>query len=1176
MRLSLQLAIVGTIGIVNLVTIWSDIALAQRRPIADENLPENERTIVTPEDNIRGLPGDRIDGGARRGDNLFHSFQEFSIDEGRAAYFSGPGVVNILSRVTGNNVSEILGRLGVLGDANLFLLNPNGIIFGPNASLDIRGSFVASTADSFVFENGFAFSATNPQSPPLLTVSVPIGLQYGSNSPGTIAMNQSILEVDDGRSLILAGGEITLNDSFLYTGLLQGGRIELAGIAGPGVVGITTDGGNLRLSVPDAALRADISADQSLVDVSAGGGGDIVVTARNLNILENSEFRAGIRDGLGSATAQAGDIMLDATEQITIVDSKIINEVGSLSLADSGLPRLGAIGQGGSINIQANSLALRDFAELVTGTAGQGNAGDVVVRVNESVSIEDNSGMSSIVETETVGSGGDIQIQANTFSLTNLNSYLLVATNGQGDNGDISIHANDSVFISDSQILNDVNLTGVGQGGDIQIQAGTITVIGGDGLSASTFGRGSAGDVVLQADGSVVFRDSSIQTAVETFSSFDEEFRAVGNGGDIIIQAESLSMIGTDTTLAPDRYAAALRTNTGADGNAGQILIQTDDFVSLTDSSITTSVESTGIGRGGDIDIQAESILLDGSFINARTLGEGRSGDIRLGASELIHFSGVKPGGFTSELATSTGREAIGRAGDITVSAPTIRLLDGAVINARTLNSRNGGSIFIIANTFEATGGGQVVTTSLSSGRAGNINLDVENSIFLDGSDATYFDRTAALDPQEIASAGPESGLYGSTFEGSTGQGGTVQIDTEQLIVQDNAQIALNSQGTGNAGTLEVTAQSVLLQNQGRLTTETIASEGGSIVLNGLDSLLINSDSQIIASTRTGQAGNLTINANTLELTNGGNLLVEATGDNGTAGDLTINADELNLTRSSARVNSQQGRAGNVTITADTIRLEQGRLTAESASGQGGDITLSNSDLLLLRNGSLISTTAGTAQAGGDGGNITTDADLIVAFSNEDSDIRANAFRGEGGRVEITTQGIFGIEAQERPTDRSDITASSELGVQGTVTINTPDVDPSRGLTELPAEVVDVSQQIAQTCPTSGDVAGEIGEFVITGRGGLPPNPAEILSGETMLTPLAELEAGAGAQGSQEVEEQHPLTPLVNESAAASNSTITEAQGWVVGEEGQVMLVAETPIAEPHSPALTDLQCRGS
>jgi filamentous hemagglutinin family protein len=176
-----QLKLVGSVAIVGtLLTAVGENVLAQ---IVPDNTLGAESSVVTP-DVINGIQGDRINGGATRGANLFHSFSDFNVGEGRGTYFANPiGIENILTRVTGGNSSNILGKLGVLGGANLFLLNPNGILFGANSSLDIQGSFLASTASSFTFPDGSEFRATNPQVPPLLTISVPLGLQYGSN-PG--------------------------------------------------------------------------------------------------------------------------------------------------------------------------------------------------------------------------------------------------------------------------------------------------------------------------------------------------------------------------------------------------------------------------------------------------------------------------------------------------------------------------------------------------------------------------------------------------------------------------------------------------------------------------------------------------------------------------------------------------------------------------------------------------------------------------------------------------------------------------------------------------------------------------------------------------------------------------------------------------------------------------------
>ncbi|HEY9657244.1 MAG TPA: filamentous hemagglutinin N-terminal domain-containing protein, partial [Allocoleopsis sp.] len=379
MRLFWYLAVTGA------VVLWMDDALAQRHPIADDTLG-NERSIVTPEDNIRGRPGDRIEGGARRGDNLFHSFQEFNIEARRAVYFDDPGVINILSRVTGGNVSDIQGTLGVLGDANLFLINPSGIIFGPGARLDVGGSFMATTADSFVFENGFAFSATNPQAPPFLTVSVPIGLQYGTQTPGAI-VNQGSLNVNSGQSLILAGGEITLDNGRLDARNLLGGRIELGSVSGTGTVELEQSGSILSLSIPQALARSDVRIiNGSVIDARAGDGGSISVTAQKLDILGRNLIATGIGREQGTANSQAGDIVLDATDTITVGTSLIANVVLS-----------NAIGDAGNLRITAGALIV-EGSQFQTRTLGQGDAGDVIISARNQVLFDDGTVLSRVEE----------------------------------------------------------------------------------------------------------------------------------------------------------------------------------------------------------------------------------------------------------------------------------------------------------------------------------------------------------------------------------------------------------------------------------------------------------------------------------------------------------------------------------------------------------------------------------------------------------------------------------------------------------------------------------------------------------------------------------------------------------------------------------------------------------
>jgi filamentous hemagglutinin family protein len=253
-----------------------------------------------------------IKDGNRAGENLYHSFSEFSVPTNGSAFFDNAlDVKNSISRVTGGKVSNIDGLLRANGNASLFLLNPSGIIFGPNASLNIGGSFVASTANSLEFTDGNEFSATAISSPPLLTVNVPLGLQYSSGAAG-INVQQSNLAVQPERTLALVGGNINLDGGNLTA---PSGRVEIGAVAGASNVELTSANNLLQLSFANGVERADVSLGNGAnVDVRAGGGGSIAINAQNLNMTGGSQLQAGIDSGLGSIGSQAGNIEINTTD----------------------------------------------------------------------------------------------------------------------------------------------------------------------------------------------------------------------------------------------------------------------------------------------------------------------------------------------------------------------------------------------------------------------------------------------------------------------------------------------------------------------------------------------------------------------------------------------------------------------------------------------------------------------------------------------------------------------------------------------------------------------------------------------------------------------------------------------------------------------------------------------
>ncbi|HEY9662790.1 MAG TPA: filamentous hemagglutinin N-terminal domain-containing protein, partial [Allocoleopsis sp.] len=375
----------GGLSFCTILVGFSVPAIAQVIP--DDTLG-GERSIVTRE-TIRGVDSDRIDGGSRQGRNLFHSFQQFDVQEGRGAYFSNPADVrNIFSRVTGVDRSEIMGRLGVLGDANLFFMNPNGIVFGPNSSLDVNGSFVGTTANAIQFgEQGF-FSATNPEVPSeLLTIDpsaflfnqIGIGsIENSSRAPGrdpSDSFDTFGLQVEDGHSLLLLGGNLTFDQGGLVA---FDGRIDLGAVAGTGTVGLNINGDALSLSFPDDLPRSDVTLTNGAgFLVTNTGTGSIVITAQNISVFEGSALGAGILSGQTSNGALPGNIILDAIGTITIADgSYAFNEIYS-----------DAVGSSGDVVIDAAQLTVRDGGQVGILNSGEGTAGNLVVRASGSIEL---------------------------------------------------------------------------------------------------------------------------------------------------------------------------------------------------------------------------------------------------------------------------------------------------------------------------------------------------------------------------------------------------------------------------------------------------------------------------------------------------------------------------------------------------------------------------------------------------------------------------------------------------------------------------------------------------------------------------------------------------------------------------------------------------------------------
>ena len=436
-----------------------------------------------------------ITGGIRADSNLFHSFQEFNIGTGESLYFVDSGVANIFSRVTGDRSSLILGTLGVTGDANLWLLNPQGIIFGNGATLDVNGSFVATTADEIAFGDR-VFSATPDPSEnlPLLTVNPSAFFyhQMGQNQP--IALDGVSLSVPVEENIVLLGAQ---NNSVSPGVVIEGstinapqGKIQIGAVAADGEISIDS---NFQLQFPEQIAPGDITiAEGSTIDVDGLGGGSIDIHGGELNVIDSQILSGtlGNIDGL----------------DIKIVAEKLNLERSLLTAYTQGT------GNSGNIEIDADSLK-------ITGNGIEKFQVLIERAFANSLLPDDNDILGIATSTTNLGTAGTININSNNVSITN-GGLIASAIYSEGRGGDIEISATDDIELTSSALTAFSTLNSTGDVGNLSIQANKLIVRDGSAISAGTFARGTGGNITIDAAESVeVLRTplTSFKTSLRQF-----------------------------------------------------------------------------------------------------------------------------------------------------------------------------------------------------------------------------------------------------------------------------------------------------------------------------------------------------------------------------------------------------------------------------------------------------------------------------------------------------------------------------------------------------------------------------------------------------------------------------------------------------------------------------------
>jgi filamentous hemagglutinin family protein len=638
----------------------SDLSVAQ--VVGDTTLPTEERSQVT------GNPNFQIDGGARRDGNLFHSFQSFSVPTGGSAFFNNAvDVQNIFSRVTGRSISNIDGVIRANGTANLFLLNPNGILFGAGARLNIGGSFVASTANSINFADNFQYSATNPQTTPLLTVSVPVGLQIGTN-PGSIVVqgngydlsiqvpifsplsrgtSSTGLQVPAGHTLALIGGDIELIGGTLTA---EQGRLELGSVRDGQV---SLDGG-FALSYPGVQTFGDIRlSQQALADAS--GGGLIQVQGNQVSLMDGSLLLIQ-----NQGTQVGGSIRVNAAQSLelsgTSSDGRIPSGLDSQTVG---------IESGADVAVSTRQLAIRDGATIVARSYSPARSGNVTTQASDSVQVigvsSINPSVVSAIATAAFTSGDAGDVTVSTQELTLLNGGTIGSTTfGSGRGGDVIVNALDSIKLTGQSILFSqstlqANSLGTGDAGQLTVNTSRLVIQDGGAVTTSTIGSGSAGSLTINASESI---ELSGRPPVPSLPSY----------------------VGSSAPIASDILIQAFRLPKAPSGASGDVTINTERL-SITDGA-TVEVSNQGVGNGGTLSINANSIFLDtrGSITAATASGEG--GNIDLNVQDVLLLRNNSP------ITTSAG--GTGNGGNIYIKAGSILAFDDSDILAYAENGRGG------------------------------------------------------------------------------------------------------------------------------------------------------------------------------------------------------------------------------------------------------------------------------------------------------------------------------------------------------------------------------------------------------------------------------------------------------------------------------------------------------
>lgn len=772
------------------------------KAISQVNADPSLGTVVTP----NGATFE-IRGGTTVGDrNLFHSFSRFDVpDNATADFLNSPSIVNIFSRVTGGNASEINGLIKARGTTNFFLMNPNGILFGRNAQLDIGGSFIVTTANAMQFPGRAEFtinsSVSNQNS--LLSVDpsaflfsqLPIGQIINNSNASTggtspLGFPISGLRVPNGQNILLVGGDISLNGGRLNA--LEG-RIELGGLATIGVIGLAKASNAFILNFPFGRELSNITlTNDARIATRGTRGGNIVLNANRFIATDGGRVVAGTE-----GTGNGGDVTITANE---------------LHLSGVGSSRL------------SSGIYNQVFEDA------SGNSGNIVINA-ALINILSGAGIFNTVQPDSIGNAGDIIINSSNVNVSGTDPSgfssgitTLVQENSQGNAGTITINAKTLNLSSSGSIINAVQLEGVGNAGKTNISVDSLFLTADGNIRTGTFGNGRGGDIaittnrLLATDGGQIVSSSGNQGQPGKF----------GAGGNILVRANEVIEINNAET-ASRQGRSGIFAETASANRAGDITIVTKKLSILNGGAIASGAVFGGSlgGNGGELAIEAsESINLVGREANEPNRPSF------LGTEGQINFQALPEFGIETS--------ALSNSGDLKITTGQLTVRDGASISSSSLSAGKAGDIIVqVRKGLELENRGAIVSivTADATGKSGNI--EISSDILSLSNDA------------EISARNEGKGIAGN-----------VVVRTGRDINLRSSQIRTNAAENGGGNiTVNSSNGNILLRQRSAVRTDLASGQGsgGNITL-AANAIVALENSDILAFAPEGKGGNITFN----------------------------------------------------------------------------------------------------------------------------------------------------------------------------------------------------------------------------------------------------------------------------------------------------------------------------